>query len=222
MDVAADHAVGVVMLGFGRQRLLEGADVVDRVLHLQLGPLRQRPIRRAEHAAQDVEEPVGGEREVVGLVAEQRQPARLRHDEIEDVAVHDEIALAVGGLVHGVLDHLDAAEMGAVIAAQEFVVVAGDVDQAGALARLAQQLLHHVVVRLRPIPRRAQRPAVDDVADQVDGVGVVVAEEVEQLVGLAAARAEMHVRNEKRAISLRGDVRHEAMLFLSIFICGSV
>ena len=79
-----------------------------------------------------------------------------------------------------VLDHLDAAEMGAVIAAQEFVVIAGNVDQPRALARLAQQLLHHVVVRLRPIPRRSQRPAVDDVADQIDRFGFVVAEEIEQ------------------------------------------
>ena len=48
--------------------------------------------------------------------------------------------------------HLDAAEMGAVIVAQEFVVIAGDVDDARALARLAQKLLRHVVVRLRPVP----------------------------------------------------------------------
>ena len=108
----------------------------------------------------------------------------------------------------GVLDDLDAAEMRAVIVAQEFVVIAGDVDDARALARLAQQLLHDVVVRLRPVPGRAQRPAVDDVADQIDGVGFVMAEEVEQLVGLAAARSEMDVGDEQRAKSSRGVLRH--------------
>ncbi len=92
VDVAADHAVDVMMLGLGRQRLLERADIVDRVLHLQLGPFRQRPIGRAEHAAHRIEEAVGGEREVVGLVAEQRQPARLRHHQIEHIAMHDQIA----------------------------------------------------------------------------------------------------------------------------------
>ena len=162
------------------------------------------------------------EREVVGLVAEQREPARLRHDEIEHVAVHDQIAPAVGGLVHGMLDHLDAAEMRAVIAAQEFVVVAGDVDEPRALARLAQQLLHDVVVRLRPVPGRAQRPAVDDVADEIEGVGVVPAQEVEELVGLAAARAEMHVGDEKRAISLRGEIRHDAILFGMLIMCRGI
>jgi hypothetical protein len=36
----------------------------------------------------------------------------------------------------------------------------------------------------------------------------MVAEEVEQSVCLAAARSQMHVGNEKRAISLRGGIRH--------------
>ena len=67
------------------------------------------------------------------------------HD-VEQVAVDDEVALAVGRHVDGAVDHLDAAEVDAVEVAQELVVVAGNVDDARALARLAQQLLHHVVV----------------------------------------------------------------------------
>src|SRR5690348_18290831 len=78
-------------------------------------------------------------------------------------------------------------------------VIAGDVDQPGALARLAQQLLHHVVVRRGPVPGRAQLPAVDDAPDQVDRVGVVAAEEIEQSVGLTAAGPEVHVGDEQRA-----------------------
>ena len=137
VDVAADHAIDVMMLGFGRERLFEGADIIDRVLDLQLRPFRQRPVGRAQYAAHGVEQAIGGERKFVSLVAEQRQPARLRHHQIEDVAVHNQIAPPVGALVDGVLDHLDAAEMGAVIAAQEFVVIARNVDDARTLAALA-------------------------------------------------------------------------------------
>ena len=72
-------------------------------------------------------------------------------------------------------------------------MVTGDVDDAHALARLAQELLHDVVVGLRPEPARAQRPAVDDIADKVNGVGFVTAQEIEELFGLAAAGAKMHV-----------------------------
>ena len=54
-------------------------------------------------------------------------------------------------------------------------------------------------MRLRPVPARLQRPAVDDIADEVDRVGVVDAQEIEQLVGLRAARAEVHVGNKQGA-----------------------
>ena len=80
----------------------------------------------------------------------------------------------------GVFHDVDAAEMGAVIVAQELVVIAGDVDDLGALAGLAQQLLHEIIVRLRPVPVGLQRPAVDDIANQIDRVGVVVAQEIQQ------------------------------------------
>ena len=125
------------------------------------------------------------------------------------VAMHHQIAFGLGADMDGALHHLDPAEMGAVITAQEFVVIAGNVNDAGALARLAQQLLHHVVVRLRPIPARFQRPAIDDVADQIDGFGFVEAQEIEKLVGLAAARAEMHVGQKQRAEPTRARIHHQ-------------
>src|SRR6202043_605382 len=105
---------------------------------------------------------------------------------------------AVGSLMDRGLDHFDAAEMGAVIVAKEFIMVAGHVDDARALARLAQKLLHHVVVVLRPVPAGFQLPAIDDIADQINGVGVVVAQEIEEAVSLATARAEMHIGDKER------------------------
>ena len=91
-------------------------------------------------------------------------------------------------------------------------MIAGNVNQPRALARPAQQFLHHVVVRLRPIPGRAQRPAVDDIADEVDRFCVVMAEEVEQPVGLTAARSQMDVGDEQRAKPSRGVIRHDTTL----------
>ena len=75
-------------------------------------------------------------------------------------------------------------------------MIAGNVDDAHALARLAQELLHHVVVRLRPVPTRPELPPVDDVADEVDRIGVMVTEEVEQPIGLTAFGSQMHVGDE--------------------------
>jgi len=54
-----------------------------------------------------------------------REPARLCHHEIEMVAMHHEIAFAVGAGMDRAFGDFDTAEMRAVIAAQEFVVIAG-------------------------------------------------------------------------------------------------
>jgi hypothetical protein len=54
------------------------------------------------------------------------------------------------------------------------------------------------VIEIQPAPTGFQLPAVDDIADQINGVGVVIAEKVEKPVGLAAARAEMNVGDEER------------------------
>ncbi len=125
-----------------------------------------------------------------------REPARVLHHEVEDIAVNDQVTPAVDTGMDGVLDHIDAAEMRAVIVPQELVVIAGHVDDLGALARLAQHLLHEVVVRLRPVPVGFQRPAIDDITDEVDGVGIMDAEEVQQPFGLRSACTEVDVRDK--------------------------
>ena len=128
------------------------SDIIHCVLHLQLRPFGERPVRRAQNAAARVENAVGRQGELVSLVTQQREPARLRHDQVENISVDHQVAAPVGAFVNRVLDDLDAAEMRAVVAAQEFVVIAGDVNYSRALACLPQQLLHHIVVGLRPIP----------------------------------------------------------------------
>ncbi len=113
--------------------------------------------------------------------------------------MNDQIALAVRAFVDRVLDYLDAAEMRAVIGAQELVVITGNVNHPRALADPAQHLLHEVVMGLRPVPVGFQRPAVDDVANEIDDVGVVTAEKVEETVGLRAAGSEMDVGDKQSA-----------------------
>ena len=92
----------------------------------------------------------------------------------------------------------DAAEMHPREIAQEFVVIAGNIDDAAALARLAQQLLHDIIAALRPVPAPLQPPTVDDVADEDDGVSLMVAQEIKQKICLRGLGAEMHVGDEDR------------------------
>ena len=81
--------------------------------------------------------------------------------------------------MHEAVDNLDNAKMRTKIVTQEFIVIAGQIDDPRALAALAQDLLHDVIVRLRPVPRPLQAPAVDDIADEINRLCVMDAEEIE-------------------------------------------
>ena len=95
----------------------------------------------------------------------------------------------------------NAAEMNAAEIPHPVVVVTGNIDHLSALAGHAQDLLNDVVVGLRPIPAcTAQSPAVDDVADEKIGVGVIVPQEIEHKMRLTAPRAKMHIRQENGAV----------------------
>jgi hypothetical protein len=57
-------------------------------------------------------------------------------------------------------------------------------------------------------------PAVHDVADQIDRVGVMITKEVEEAVGLTAASAEMDVGDEESTVACRAVLKvHEESSF---------
>ena len=82
-------------------------------------------------------------------------------------------------------------------------MIAGHIDDLRALAPLAQELLDDVVMRLRPVPASLQPPAVDDVADQIDLLGLVLAQKVDQQTRLASRGAKMDVGQEQRTEMFR-------------------
>jgi hypothetical protein len=71
-------------------------------------------------------------------------------------------------------------------------------------------------VRLVPVPAALQLPAVDDVADEIEVRAVGVAQEVEQLLGLAARGAQVDIRDEDRAVAQRRRFVFLLIRFLSI------
>ena len=110
VNMAAYDAVDAVLDGILRQGLLEITDEVDGVLDPQLGPSRERPVREAQAAADDVEPRIGHERGLVSPVSEMRQPARMADHDVEVVTVRHEKSSAVGRRVNGCAHHLDASE----------------------------------------------------------------------------------------------------------------
>jgi hypothetical protein len=193
VDVSRDHAVQPAALGLVGEGLLELTDEVDRVLDPVLQVRGERPVGQAQAAPSDVEPVVQVEAEVVGAVAEPGQPLVVLDDAVELVAVADQQTLAVGRRVDDLALDGNAAEHQAHVAAQRFVVVPWNVDDLGAVAGLAHDCLHHATLALVPVGRFAQPPAVDHVADQVEPLAAGRAEEVEQELGLAPARAQVQV-----------------------------
>lgn len=131
-----------------------------------------------------------------------RQPARVVHHAVEEIAVSDPEPSAIGSDVDGILDHVDVTEGETYELSQQLIVIAGNVDDARALAREAQELLDDVVMRLGPVPAVAQLPAVEDVADQIERVGPVRSQEIEEIVSLATWRTEVDVRYPDRPVMM--------------------
>jgi hypothetical protein len=214
VDVAADHTVHVASTRLARDRRFEVTDVADCALDLELEVARQAPVRQAQTLSHAVEPSVGLERELIGLVAQVSHPLRVLDHAVEQITVRDPQLPTVGSEVDAIVHHVDAAEAVRHVAPRELVVVAGHEDDMRALARLAQQLLHHVVVRLRPVPAALELPAVDDVAHQVQGATARRAQEVEQGRSAASRGAQVQVGNPDRT--------HVELRIGVVVVCGVV
>lgn len=216
VNMAADHAVDLLPPRFRRQKLLEAADEVHRVLHLQFGPSRQGPVGETEPAPRNVEVGVDEKSRRIGSVPKEGEPAGMPDDQIELISMDHEIALSIRRLMDRMVGERDSAQADAHVIAQELVVVSGHVDEGRALAHLAEQFLHHVVMALRPIPARFEPPSIDDVADEIDRLGVIGSEKVQERLRLATFRAQMEIRQEQRANADRIQVPRHATPFLDM------
>src|SRR5262245_30633747 len=115
MDVAAYHAVDPAPSGLEGEGALVGADEIDRILDLELGPLRERPIGKPERSSYGVAMGIEPDCDFVGVVAQTREPSRVSNHHIEEIPVSHQIALAVDVDVEGVLELFDALQVPVVL-----------------------------------------------------------------------------------------------------------
>ena len=181
--------------------LLIMRDELDGVLHLGLGVLRQRPVGQIEPPPHRVDRHVQAHQRAIGSVADIGEPAVRQRDDVEFIAMQHQQAAAVGGFVDRLAADLDPAEIEAGELPEHLVMIAGDIDDAGATLGALQDAPDDVVMRGGPVEALLQAPAVDDVADQIQRVAVDVVEEIDQHVGVAAARAQVDVGNPDRAVA---------------------
>ena len=84
--------------------------------------------------------------------------------------------------------------------ADKHIVIAGDEYDARAFARLAQEFLNHIIVRLRPVPALFQLPAINNIADQINTLRFVVRQKVQQGVRLTILRTQMDIGQPQGAV----------------------
>ena len=216
----ADHALVAALLCFVGHRVFKVGDKVQGLFDFAFQKGGQGPIRQTHACAHAVEMAVQAQGQLVQVVTQICQPLGVLHHGVKVVAVDKpELATVFEG-VHRLLRDLDATKVVLDKAPCKLVVVAGNVDHVAALAGPAQQLLHHVVVGLRPVPLAAQLPAVNDVSHQVQIVAGVGLEELNQGLGLAAGRAQVQVRNKHGAVM--HPIPNAAKLWGTVTNCASL
>ena len=136
---------------------------------------------------------------MVAKIAKECEPLNILHHGVELVPVKDKNSATVRRHVDGMFLNRDRA-ISAEMSGEKLVVVSRDVDHPGAFARFPQNLLDNVVVFLRPIDAATQRPDIDEIADDVERLKLVLAQELEKSPGVAPSRAKVQVRDPGCAI----------------------
>src|SRR5438105_5978858 len=83
----------------------------------------------------------------------------------------------------------------------QFVVISGNIDDPGSFTRFAQNLLNDVVMFLRPVNAATERPDVDQIADDIEHVEFVFAQESQECAAVCGASAEMGIRDPAGSIA---------------------
>ena len=63
---------------------------------------------------------------------------------------------------------------------RRLVMIAGNIDHARAVPRLAKQLLDDVIMFLRPVETFLELPAIDNVTDQIERLATRIFEKMEE------------------------------------------
>lgn len=174
VNVPAKHTINRKLFRVVDDFFLKPANKTDRVLDSLLGVGAQGPVTEAESSAEEIDERIERQQELVTDIAEKRQPLHILHDGIKLVPVDDENALSSRGDVDGAWPNVDVAVAAAEIADQ-FVVISRNINDAGPFTGLAQNFLDDVVVLLRPVTTPAHRPDIDQVSDHIERLEIVLA-----------------------------------------------
>ncbi len=161
---------------------------------------RERPIRVAHAPPQPVVHIVHHQQTLVHPITKNCQPACKLHHAIELVAVqHQKLAPIRRGMHHFVFQ-TDRGNPVMNKRTQKLIVITTNVGYLRATLCPFKQQVHNLVVECIPIPAFAQGPTVNNIADQIQMVGLIVLQKIKQKLGFTPTRTEMCIRNPDTAI----------------------
>src|SRR6266436_651198 len=177
MNVAAQNSINPELLGVADYRLFEFADEAYCVLHSLLRVSAERPVAESKSPAHEIDRRIKREQKLVSGIAKISEPFRVLDDGVEFMPVNHDNAATISRDVNSVFLHRNVS-VSAPKCADEFVVISGHVNNRHALACFAQDFLNDVVVRLRPVASASQLPDIDQIADDIELLAIVIAQEL--------------------------------------------
>jgi hypothetical protein len=90
-------------------------------------------------------------------------------------------------------------------------MISRDVDQPNPFSYLTEELLDDIIMLLGPVPTRFEPPAVDDVAHEVDRIGVDCPKKIKEQVALTTFRAKVQIGDEECAVPPDGAQQRRAL-----------
>jgi hypothetical protein len=138
------------------------------------------------------------------------------------IAKQHQQAAAIGGFVDRRTPDFDAAEIQPGELAEHLVMIAGNIDDPRAAPGPFQYAPEDIIMAIRPEKPLLHPPAVDNIANQIEGIAIHMIEKIDQQIGVTAAGAEMDIGNPDRPISGPVPGMHPRLVLEARFIAIGV
>lgn len=136
MDVATDHAIKPAVGGFGCHRRFEAFDVGASLADTLFDVAGEREVGQTQTQPQSIQIPAQPHQPVIAFVADQFQQTVATDMSVKLIAVDQLVTFAARCHVHAVALQGDIAKDLFDVMAQRPIMIAGNVDNAGAAAGL--------------------------------------------------------------------------------------
>jgi len=118
MNMAAHDTMHIELARIIDNRTFKSADKIHRAFHLLLAPTGEGPIGQTQTPPYPSDCDIESNRNIISPITQMREPFHIIDDNVEFVAMQNEQALAVSGLMYNLFMKLDATKILAHIIAQ--------------------------------------------------------------------------------------------------------